>query len=595
MKKFPYHKMLKGVWLSVALEIVGGNWPLYSLTKSTALAAPQVKSNAAAVQSLIATAKSEFTKGNYDSAHDKLKKYLRVVPNDYNAWALFGASLYHMGQPRRGQKTLQRIEKFSSEKSFVYYYQGLCFSVLGMESTAQKYWEYSGWFPDEYGAKSTIELAVSNYKVKELAKAKFLASSYLQRFPSGANRQLATDLLKSINNGTPIENLAVGERPDPEESVYKYNSWSLFPKPHFWYVKLGAVNDLNSGFEPSEFSGITSRENEQSAVLVDAAIGLGPVRQKFATAFAGYAYKQRWNIEADGFNNWLSNPFDLELFPLRGDLMERTHQLFGDVRRQFGDNFYTGLYSRIDFKRVGSSFFPSPDESSLRIVVNMTDTQLFVPWVGWSWNDEQRSQLYLLFKKEIHNNSPDHSNKTWDLTGSTGNRAISLGLSHAIEIPVWRLSGGAEIFQHEFIFNDFWLDYTRKGGLVTLDYNIWKSLNTFLYFGMYNDNYKLPRLKQKECNFTGGTPTTTAEDTVNSCPRTDSGTLMQLGLYWNYSSNLRLSGSYQIVENSSIMKEYSETTNSIKFDATWAFPGVRRVSRMTERFIDPPFIKDAEQ
>ncbi|MCX6126697.1 MAG: hypothetical protein NTV34_18340, partial [Proteobacteria bacterium] len=429
-------------------------------------------------------------------------------------------------------------------------------------------------------------------------KAKFLSASYLQRFPRGDHRQLAESLLKSFAAGPRIEDPKVDERPDPDQTIYKYNSWSLFSKPHFWYIRLGGVNTSTSGFEPKDKEGITKRESEQTAFLVDASIGLGPVRQKFATAFAGYAYRQRWNMDTDGVNSWFGDPFNLELFPLRGDLLERTHQLFGDVRRQLGEQFYVGLYSRLEFSRVGSSFFPSPDDSNLKTVISMTDTQLFIPWIGWSWNDANRTQFYLYLKKEIHNNSPDHSNKTWDFTGTTGDKAVSLGLSHSVDLPVWRLSGAAELFQHEFIFNDFWLDYTRKGGLITLDYNIWRGLNAFVLYGMYDDAYKLPRLKQLDCASAGGSPPGTSEAgayVVNECKRADNGTLTQAGLYWDYSANLRFTGSYQMVENSSVMKEYSESINSIKVDVTWAFPGVKRVSRMTERFADPAFAKDSEQ
>lgn len=585
------------IFLSVTLLASVSNWGLTS-TSLAASATPRggsrggnsSKENTA---TLLQSAKDEFAKGNYDKALDAYKKYLRIFPSDYSAWGRLGATYYHTGQPRKAQKTLQRIEQLSPEKSFVYYYQGLCFSLLGMESAAQKYWDYAGWFPDEFGAKATIELAVSTYKAKEDGKAKFLAGNYLQRFPQGAHRPLASAILKSTESGQPrLEDPKVDERPDPDATIYKYNSWSLFPTPHFWYVRLGGVNTVTSGFEPDENEGLVNRENEDTAFLVDVSLGLGPVRQKFATAFAGYAYRQRWNMDTESIAAWTSDPFNLELFPLRGDLLERTHQLFGDVRRQFGDQFYAGLYSRLDFSRVGSSFFPSPDDSALKTVVSLTDTQLFIPWVGWSWNSENRTQFYLYFKKEIHNNSSDHSNKTWDFTDE---QAVSYGLSHAVDLPLWKLSGAAEIFQHEFIFNDYWLDYTRKGALVTFDYNIWRNLSSFVLFGMYEDDYKLQRIKQRDCNTNGLTSESASNGVVNYCKRSDSGTLMQGGLYWNYSANLRFTGSYQMVENSSGMKEYSETINSIKMDVTWAFPGVKRVSRMTERFADPAFARDTEQ
>ncbi|MCX6116768.1 MAG: tetratricopeptide repeat protein [Proteobacteria bacterium] len=552
-------------------------------------------------QAELQKARAEFVKTNYDLSIEAYKKYLRVFPRDYTAWGRLGAAYYHAGQPRKAQKTLQRVERYSPEKSFVYYYQGLCFSLLGMESTAQKYWEYSGWFPDEFGGRATIELAVSTYKAKEDAKAKFLASSYLQRFPQGANRELAQNILKSLETNQRIEEIAVGERPDPDATIFKYNSWSLFKTPHFWLVQLGTTNAVSSGYEPTESKGIESKESEKSAFLVNSSIGIGPIRQKYATAFAGYSYRQRWNIESEGVNAWLGDFFNLELFPLRGDQLERTHQFFGDVRRQFLPQLYAGAYARMEFTRIGSSIFPSPDDDDLKIVLSTTDSQLFLPWIGWSWDETMRTQFYMYFKKEIHNNSPDHSNKSWDLGTSGGEFALSYGLSHVMEFPSIPLSASAELFQNEFIFNDYWLDYTRRGGLIGLDYNIWKNLNTNAILGMYQDNYKIPRLKQGDCGSQGGAPATgsassaTTAAPINYCTRADSGTLIQLGLYWEHSANLRFSGSYQMVENSSGMKEFSENQNTIKVDVTWAFPGVKRVSRIMDRFADAAFTKDSEQ
>lgn len=542
---------------------------------------------------------------NYDKAIDAYKAYLRIIPTDYATWSHLGAAYYQAGQPRRGQQTLQRVEKLTPERSFNYYYQGLCFSVLGMEKTAQKYWEYAGWFNDESGGKATIELALSTYRAKEDAKAKFLAMSYLQRFPQGPQRAVAQGIIQGIDTGNRSGDLQGEDRPDPDVTLYKYNRWSLFSFPHFWSIQTGIISDESQGYQPSESGALDQKQEGNYAFLVNASLGIGPVRKKYATAFAGYSYRQRWDTDLDVLTNWFGNPFDLTAFPLRGDLLERDHQLFGDIRRQFGDQFYLGAYGRIDFQRVGSTFFPSPDDNDLRVVVNLTDTTLLIPWIGWAWNDDQRSLAYMYFRKEIHNNSPDHSNKTYDLTGDTGERAISFGLSHSIEIPSLQLSGSIEAFQYEFIFNDYWLDYTRKGLLLGADYVIWRGLGAFVAGGYYSDSYKLPRFKQGDCGSNGGEPSSSTltigftEDAsptaVSSCTRSDSGTLIQGGVYWNQNANLRYSGSYLMVENSSGMKEYSEGRSVIRFDVTWAFPGVKRVNRMTGRFADIAFTKDTDQ
>ena len=94
----------------------------------------------------------------------------------------------------------------------------------------------------------------------------------------------------------------------------------------------------------------------------------------------------------------------------------------------------------------------------------------------------------------------------------------------------------------------------------------------------------------------GRAPKFSADDaTPGSCPRSDTGTMLQIGLYYNKSANMRIEGSYTMVENSSNLKVYSGGKNTYWLTATWAFPGTKRVSRMTERFADVAFTKDAEQ
>lgn len=596
---------LQTILISLTCVLFAINWPTpqahaaINPSRANKSTAPASSGNAATI---LQNARNQFTTLNFDKAIESYKAYLRILPHDYAAWGQLGAAYYHAGQPRRAQQTLQRVEQLTPERSYNYYYQGLCFSLLGMEKVAQRYWEYAGWFNDESGSKATIELAVSVYKEKEDAKAKYLASSYLQRFPQGSQKAIAQSIIQSLESGKRLDAIQADERPDPDLTLYKYNRLSLFNVPHFWSIQTGILSDEAQGYQPSESGALDQKEEGNYAFLVNASLGIGPIRKKYATAFAGYSYRQHWDTDLDVLTNWFSDPFNLQAFPIRGDLLERSHQLFGDIRRQFTDQLFLGAYARVDYQRAGSSFFPSPDDNDLRIVVSMTDTTMLIPWLGWAWTDDQRSLAYLYIRKEIHNNSPDHSNKTYDFTGDTGERAISFGLSHSMEFPAWQLSGSIEAFQYEFIFNDFWLDYTRKGAILGADYIIWKGLGVNAAVGFYEDGYKLPRIKQGDCSSNGGIPTSNpsslklADDNpVSKCNRSDSGTLMQAGVYWSQNANLRFSGSYLMVENSSGMKEYSESRNVIRFDVTWAFPGVKRVSRMTDRFADIAFTKDTDQ
>ena len=544
----------------------------------------------------LSSAQSEFAKGSWDTAIPLYKKYLRLAPTDYKAWNQLAAAYYHSGQVKLAMETLRKIEKQSPDRSFNYFYQGMCIAVLGNEKEAVRYWEYAAYWPDEYGARATFELGASAYKSEDDPRARQWLSLYIQKFPRGPDVQAAKDLLKSIPDGKRIDPVKSFDRPDPEITIYKYHPWSLFKVPHFWRIQVGGKSEEATGYEPvrsgTETGTLTRPSSQETAMLVTASIGIGPVRQKGATSFAGYTYKQNWITDVNSIPLWFENGFSLESFPLRGDMMERSHQFFGDMRKQMTPNLFLGAYARLEYNRMGSSFFPSPDDSNLRVVTPQTDTQLLIPWAGWSWSPTMRSMFSLYLRKEIHNGIPEHSNKTFDLSGSSGDPAISFGLSHAMDFPAQRLETSIDIFQYEFIFNDYWLDYSRTGAIAAADYAIYKGIGATALVGFYQDKYKLPHIKTASCD---AAATATETSTPVSCPRSDSGNMIQIGLYYSKSSNLRFELAYLMVENSSNLKVYSESKNTIWGTVVWAFPGTKRVSRMTERFADAAFTKDAEQ
>jgi hypothetical protein len=568
--------------------------PAYNDAKS----APdgQVVRSTVAVNAMSA-AQTEFAKGNWSTAIAFYRKHLRSVPSDLQAWNQLAAAYYHSGQVKLSLETLRRVEKSTPDKSLNYFYQGMCIAILGSNKDAVKYWEYASNWNDEFGARATFELGISGIQDGEIAKARQWFQLYNQKYPRGPDNKAAKDYLKAITDGKKPENVKGFERPDPESTIYKYHPWSLFPVPNFWEIYTGVASVEHTGYqpgalEPGSRSGTLERRHEQDTnLLVNASIGFGPVRKDSNTSFAGYSYKQNWLTQPDSIQTWGSEGFSLDAFPIRGDLMERTHQLFGDFRRQASANLYMGAYARISFSRIGSSFFPSPDDSSLRVVTPHIDTKLVIPWIGWSWNQTNRTMFSLYLRKEIHNQSPEHSNKTFDISSSSGMPALSFGASHGIEFPAKRVEMTFDVYQYEFIYNDLFLDYTRRAALASAEYNIYKGLGASVILGYYQDNYKLPSIKTGSC--------TGATDSENpapvACIRSDIGNMLQVNVYYERSQNLRFDVSYLMVENSSAQKVYSENTNTISAGLVWAFPGTRRVAKMTRRFSDAAFTKDSEQ
>lgn len=538
-------------------------------------------------------AQAEFAKGNWDAAIPLYKKHLRAFPRDFSSWNQLSAAYYHSGQISLALSTLRKNANSAADRSFNFFYQGMCLAVLGAEAEANKYWQYASNWNDEFGARATFEMAMSSHNSGDQMRAKQILAAYLQKFPRGPDAPSAKSLLIALETGKSIDTVHGFDRPDREIGIYKYHPWSLFQVPHFWKVQLGYEGSDSSGYQPTTAGALENNSNTSGGIQVNASIGIGPNRKGDYTSFAGYSYQQNWISDYSAFPDWVMQGFSMEQFPLRGDYLERTHQLFGDFRRSVGSQLFLGSYARLEFTRVGSTFFPSADTSSLKIVTSEKDTQLLIPWAGWAWSQTSRSMLSLYMRKEIHNESLEHSNKTFDLTGSSGQLALSVNISHAQDFPEKKIEATVDAFQYEFIYNDFWLDYTRRGVIAAVDFKIYNKTGGEALIGLYQDHYKVPQIKTGGC-----TAKTSLDDKGESstkrvaCSRSDSGSMIHLGVYYDRSPFLRFNIGALLVENGSSMKVYSDSKKVYRASVIWAFPGTKRVSRMTERFADAAFTKE---
>lgn len=568
---------------------------------------------AAPAGNLAAVARAKFLQKKYDEAVDLYRKHLRRAPRDFNAWNQLGASYYHTGQPKKALRYLKHVERKTIEKSYNYYYQGLCYAAAEQPDKAKEYLGFAAQrYTDEYGSRATFEVAVIEYKARNKNRATFWLNLYTQRYASGVYRAQAARMLMSLRDGRWLDDVQGVETPDMEKALLRYNGLSLTPYPHYWYLQLGGMVEDTSGQQPAAADGGLSPRNTQNiAALVNAGVGAGPWREGSMSAYGGYTYRQRWITDQDRIGEWTEDPGDFGYFPLRGDLLERRHQFYGDFRRDFGKILYAGFFLRWEFGRIGSTFFPSPDDSELRKVLKISDSMLFIPWVGASFIDNMRTLVYWYMRKEINEDSPDHSNKSYDFGIISGGRpVISLGVSHDMEFPDIPLLIGIEAFRYSFIYNDFWLDYDRTGFIVKAEHELVSRWFVKAGGGYYSDDYVLPRIKTKQCGDqvatlpqqTGGptpppsdVPATAAAPVKTDCFRSDTGLLYEVGVYWNYTQFQRFSFGMQVVQNSNAeQKEYEESRQVIQGSFTMAFPSVKRVVRFVDRYADSAFTKDAE-
>jgi len=544
--------------------------------------------------SILGQAQSEFTRQNYDAAVELYRKHLRAYKTDYNAWNQLAASYYHTGLPRRALRYFKQVEKRTTDRSYNFYYQGLCYEALELPGPARTYLQSATQVTDEYGSRATFELASIEYNERNKERAAYWLNLYLSRYPNGVYRSQATQMLQSLQTGMWIPNVRGVEKPDMEKALYRYNNLSLIDYPHYWIIEGGTSYNIADGWQPKGGGGLEPRATEQLGLIANAGVGIGPWREGPMTAWGGYNYKQQWFTDRERIDTWTDEVTDFKYFPFRADLLERRHQFYGDFRRQFLEKYYLGIFSRLEFARIGSNFFPTPDDNELKTVLRISDTTLFIPWIGATYYRDFRTLFYLYFRKEINSDSPELSNKTFILDGSEP--AFSMGVSHSMPFPEYDLDVNLELFQYEFVYNDYWLDYTRRGLITSGEFQFLPRWFGTLFLGYYKDTYQLPRKKLVNCSSNKaieGQGDGVPEPKV--CPRADTGLLYQGGVYWNYTQFTRFGANYLVVENSNpTQKEFSEKRQRLEIVATWAFPSVKRVDRFVNRFADSAFTKEVD-
>jgi tetratricopeptide (TPR) repeat protein len=547
-------------------------------------------------------AREAFAAGNYDRAIDLYREVVRLNPKDYDTWSQLAAAYFHSGLPRRALRYLKMSEKLTNLRSYNLLYQGLSYQSLGLMEKSRLYLKNSAQFPDQFGARSMYELGVMDYKNHNKERASYWLNLYIQRHPQGEFRSGATKLLGSIRSGKQISVAQTTDQPDLETALFKYNKLSLTPSPHYWFSQIGGAYRQNTLYEKNDRGDFKKGTYPYEALLASAGIGIGPIKKEEGTVWAGYNYLQAWNTENDRMQTYLDEPSDIAYQPFRADLMERRHQLYADVRREFPYHIYAGAFARIEFARIGSSLFGGPEIQSFDPEVqSISDTTWFIPWIGYSWNTNMRTFAYLYFRKEVNSEIPDFSNKSYNFEVNSGDAPpLSLGLTHDMEFPKFKTEATAELYSYEFIANDPWLDYSREGVNFTVEHQVIPQLFIVLSGGFYQDTYIETILKNGSCeatNIDGSAALTLAapRSDPRPCLRDESGRMFRIATHWNFTQFQRIGGEFSYISNQNPrQKEFETTELSILGTATMAFPSVKRVKKFSNRFADQAFTKKAQ-
>lgn len=550
--------------------------------------------------SYLIRAQKEFGDGKYDVAAKWYRRYLRTNRKDGDAWSQLAVCFYYSGEADKALQYLKKWEPYSKTKSYNQYHQGLILVSQGQNEAARTPLAKAARFIDDYAARAVYELVALEYNDNDPVKTMYWVNLYKQRFAQGAYIQQVLRVEQSLTNRVPISDVRGNKKPDQEKALYKFHPYSLAPIPHFWFARLGYLYNAGDTVQPDLTSKTgTKVENfSKHDLVVHLGLGLGPVIQNDLTSYFGYNYKQDWYSEDERLSGYLPPEEFTDLFvylPFRPDLLVRTHRLYGDFDYKLPYNFSVGTLVFQEYSFMGSTLVPGPegdevDQKSRYI----GEANLLQPYVSYKYADRYEAKFMLYMYKEIIEDAEEFSNKTYNVLGG-GDFVMSYALSNRFMIPSYKLNFNLELFQLEFIYNDYWLDFTRLGGVIGADYELEQGFIANLAVGYYDDTYQLAVLRQGECNFRSKEGAESEGPEPTSCPHKDTGMVYQGGVSYDLSQFTRAMFSFTMIKNENPdLIIYEKNENIFKVSVTMAFPSFNKVSRFVDRYADFAFRKEQE-
>lgn len=537
-------------------------------------------------------AEMEFARQNYDQAIVNYRQYLRRNPKDYDTWNFLAASYYHTGLPEKALSYLKQVNAQSKLKSYNHYYQGLCYLALDLPGNAKVQLTKAAKFHDEFGAQAMFELAVYYYRQQNSDMTRQWALSYIQGFPQGPMVQRAQRLLDNSEKKIWDENIEGALKPDMAAALYRYSPLSLMREPHYWFMQLGYRVEQGTVFNPARdnATGLPTVRAEpygEHNVLVNAGFGLGPISSQNATTYVGYHYYQKWGADPDRMSTFFRNP-NFNTFPFRPDLLTRYHQLFSKMQKYTNKYTNLGLIATYEVAKVGSSFIRTASETELNRVLNVSNTSLLRPWYGVDINENVELAFYVFLRKELNFEAQELSNKSYNFLYDSAEKTLSFGLEQHYKIPSANLRFDLDVFRYDYIYNDYWLDFSRVGFTGKSRWELNHQWTALFGLGFMRDQYTLEQLRSNACSYDLADQANGSENpSIKVCPRIDQTMLYSLGAAWHLSPNRSLIGTYtNVTTTNRTMKVFNRARQEILFTFNFAFPGGAEDSSLWNRMGD---------
>lgn len=519
---------------------------------------------------------------NYRRALFIYKKHLRSNPKDYEAWNNIGITYYYLGDIKRAIIALRKAAKRAKPRSQNRYFQGLCYDVIRQPNRSRRYLLQAANAKDTFGALAIIELAGFAYDERDFRQAAYWAKKYLKRFPSGSNASAVRGLLRNIKRDFYIP-LKFTQRNQYQESQYKHHALSLMQTPHSWIFQSGFEYVLGKRTDPARNeqgqNTIKQEAYQEMAINLTAGLGLGPIVKKDNVFTGGYLYHQNWYTSFERVQVYLDAPEDINYFPLRPDLLERSHQIYGEAVTSFKRNFDLGLYGHIELVRSGSDIYPAPERPEIKQSINVKQGLKLIPWIKWRFSTDHSVTFYLLMAKEINYEEEEFSFQTYALF--TGNPFLSYGLGYNGSFLKDRLRLYSELYNHRKLTNDYWEEYTRLGVFSRIEYRVFSDWTVMAKAAYYQDTYELEQIQSGSCQYGASTD---SREGIN-CARTDTGYFAQMGLNWRIGQHDLISAYLgQEGHSNPRLPVYDEEQIDFYLEYSLAFPSIERAGKYMSYF-----------
>ena len=539
--------------------------------------------------------KKAFQNKDYVRAQKHFRHHLRRYKKDYDSWNYLAASYYHLGLPKKALRYLKYIYKKTKLKSFNLLYRGLALKILKKNARAIKMLKRSIDFHDKYSELATFELALLHYHAGNTSKARKWGKIYLKRHSKGIYTVKANQMLDSIELGQQLKELEGVEKPNLTEAKFKYHHLSLFNFPHFWMLQIGNEAFDFTGKRPDSGRKLSDHRNQVFGLLSNFGLGLGPFRSDLLSFWAAYTYMQKWLTNTGRVKLFLKEPSDIKYFPFRFDLLERTHRLSSAITFKPHAKVNLGFYGESAYRVMGSNQFSDPDGfAALKGTIPLSYSMLLIPWVGVSYLTYLRSFVYAYIEKNVDMSDSDFSNVTFGRSGSSilDYFYVSWGGRQVFTLKEYDISLELDAFMTQYLFNDYWLDFTRLGGAAKLKLGILSKIYLALRGGYMTDKYATDVIKLGECSqVIGEFSTTTTQRSPKPCARVDTAIMYELNGSFDLSPTKRIELQVVRVENMNYMlQEYQRTETKFKLRLTFAFPSAKKSLSYVDKFSDAVYL-----